>query len=126
MEERQASPAACSAQVDHEHLRVWKDGTGFFGFFDTIDDDDVGRALIEEAASWLRGRGMKRMMGPFSLYVNEEVGVLIDGFDTPPVLMMAHSRKYQAKIRRRVRPPPRRRISSPGATARTSASPTAS
>jgi len=88
----------CSAQVDHEHLKVWKDDTGFFGFFDTLDDDEVGRRLLESAADWLRRRGMKRMMGPFSLYVNEEVGVLIDGFDSPPVLMMAHSRRHQAKV----------------------------
>src|SRR3984885_13564830 len=62
----------CSAQIDHEHLKVWKDDTGFFGFFDTIDDDDVGRALIDAAAAWLKRRGMKRMLGPFSLYANEE------------------------------------------------------
>jgi hypothetical protein len=88
----------CSAQVDHEHLKVWSDQTGFFGFFDTIDDVEVGNKLVGAASEWLSRRGMKRMMGPFSLYVNEEVGVLIEGFETPPVLMMAHSRKYQAKL----------------------------
>jgi hypothetical protein len=88
----------CSAQVDHEHLKVWNDQTGFFGFFDTIDDAEVGNKLVGAASEWLSRRGMKRMMGPFSLYVNEEVGVLIEGFETPPVLMMAHSRKYQAKL----------------------------
>ncbi len=88
----------CSAQIDHEHLKVWNDATGFFGFFDTIDDDEVGRVLIDAAAGWLKGRGMKRMMGPFSLYVNEEIGILIEGFEHPPVLMMAHSRRHQAKV----------------------------
>ena len=43
----------CSAQIDREHLRVWNDGTGFFGFFDTVDDVEVGRALIDAAARWL-------------------------------------------------------------------------
>ncbi len=88
----------CSAQIDREHLRIWKDDTGFFGFFDTIDDAEVGKALVEAAAGWLRRRGMKRMIGPLSLYINEEVGILIEGFDEPPVIMMAHSRKYQAAI----------------------------
>jgi GNAT superfamily N-acetyltransferase len=88
----------CSAQIDHEHLRVWKDDTGFFGFFDTVDDEEVGKALIDAAATWLRDRGMKRMRGPLSLYVNEEIGILVDGFDTPPSLMMGHSRPYQARI----------------------------
>lgn len=88
----------CSAQIDREHLRLWKDDTGFFGFFDTVDDPEVGKALADAAADWLRTRGMKRMRGPLSLYVNEEVGVLVEGFEHPPVLMMAHSRPYQAAV----------------------------
>lgn len=88
----------CSATIDREHLRVWKDDTGFFGFFDTVDDVEVGRKLVEAAATWLKARGMKRMMGPFSLYANEEVGVLIEGHEMPPMLSMGHSRAYQAGI----------------------------
>ena len=88
----------CSAQIDREHLRLWKDDTGFFGFFDTIDDAEVGQALIDAAAKWLGARGMKRMMGPMSLYVNEEIGILVEGFEHPPVLMMAHSRNWQSKV----------------------------
>jgi hypothetical protein len=88
----------CSAQIDREHLRVWNDNTGFFGFFDTIDDAEVAKALIAAAESWLRRRGMKRMLGPMSLYVNEEIGILIEGFDTPPMMMMGHSRQYQGKL----------------------------
>ncbi len=88
----------CSASIDREYLRIWQNETGFFGFFDTIDDDAVGQALIDHAAKWLVARGMKRMSGPFSLYCNEEVGVLIEGFDTPPMLMMAHSRRWQDRV----------------------------
>jgi hypothetical protein len=87
-----------SAQIDHEHLRHHDDRAGFFGFFDTIDDPAVGAALIDAAAAWLRRRGMARMRGPLSLTINEEVGVLIDGFDMPPSLMMAHSRRWQDRI----------------------------
>ena len=88
----------CSASIDREHLRVWKDDTGFFGFFDTIDDLEVARALLDAAEAWLRARGMKRMWGPFSLYANEEVGLLIEGHEAPPMLSMAHSRTYQAAL----------------------------
>jgi GNAT superfamily N-acetyltransferase len=88
----------CSATVDREHLRVWADDTGFFGFFDTINDEEVARALLNAAEDWLRRRGMKRMIGPFSLYANEEMGILIEGFEHPPVIMMSHSRPYQMEL----------------------------
>ncbi|MEZ4323927.1 MAG: hypothetical protein R3B40_01850 [Polyangiales bacterium] len=88
----------CSAQIDREHLRVHQDETGFFGFLDTIDDAAVAHRLLESAESWLRARGMKRVRGPFSLTINEESGVLIDGFEHPPVLMMPHSTRYQAGL----------------------------
>jgi hypothetical protein len=88
----------CSAQIDREHLRVHQDGSGFFGFFDTIDDQGVANALLESAAGWLRPRGVTRMMGPFSLYANEEIGLLVEGFEYPPMMFMAHSRSYQRAL----------------------------
>lgn len=88
----------CSATIDREYLRVHQDNTGFFGFFDTVHDLDVARALLERASDWLRSRGMKRMFGPISLYFNDEVGCLINGFEHAPNLMMAHSRRYQGAL----------------------------
>lgn len=87
-----------SAQVDREHLARWHDDTGFFGFFDTIDDPAVGQALIAAAENWLRARGMKRVRGPLSLSINEEVGTLVEGFDTPPMIMMSHHMPHQGGI----------------------------
>ncbi len=87
-----------SATVDREHLRVWKDDTGFFGFLDTINDVEVARALLDRAEKWLKQKGMKRVWGPMSLYSNDEIGTLIEGFEHPPSLMMAHSRDYQGKL----------------------------
>jgi hypothetical protein len=84
-----------TAQVDREHLARHHDDTGFFGFFDTIDDEGVARELLARAEAWLRSRGMKASRGPLSLSINEEVGCLVDGFDTPPFLMMPHHRPYQ-------------------------------
>ena len=60
---------------------LWKDDTGFFGFFDTIDDKDVAQALLDAAEKWLREKGMKHVIGPLSLYANEEIGILVEGFD---------------------------------------------
>jgi hypothetical protein len=87
-----------SASIDREHLKLWKDERGFFGFFDTIDDDAVGAALLDRAAAWLKGKGVKTISGPFSIYANEEIGLLVEGFDSPPALSMAHSRPWQDRI----------------------------
>jgi hypothetical protein len=87
-----------SAQIDREHNGIYKDDAGFFGFFDTIDDEEVATALLEAAGTWLKARGMKRMRGPFSLSINEEMGCLVDGFDTPPMIMMPHHRPYQGAL----------------------------
>ncbi len=88
----------CSAQIDHEHLRRHKDDAGFFGFFDTVDDPEVASALLDAARRWLSDRGMKRIRGPFSLNINDETGCLVEGFDTPPMVMMPHHRSYQGGL----------------------------
>jgi hypothetical protein len=87
-----------TATIDREHLDRYKDDTGFFGFLDTIDDEDVAKALLARVEEWLRGKGMKRARGPLSLNINEELGVLVDGFDTPPYMMMPHHRPYQGRL----------------------------
>src|SRR6185312_11861761 len=87
--------------VDRAWLETYKDDTGHFGFFDTIDDEDVARALLEKAEAWLREKGMKRVNGPMSLNANQEIGVLIEGCEHPPVIDMAHSRTWQGALAER-------------------------
>lgn len=87
-----------TAHIDHEHLAKHRDETGFFGFFDTIDDPEVANALLNRASRWLGDRGMKRIRGPLSLGLNDEVGCLVDGFDYPPMIMMPHHLPYQAGL----------------------------
>lgn len=87
-----------SATIDRAHIARYQDGAGFFGFFDTIDDQEVATALLESAAGWLRERGMKVMRGPISMSINEELGCLVDGFDTPPMIMMQHHWPYQGGL----------------------------
>ena len=87
-----------TAQLDREHLDRYKDATGFFGFFDTIDDKEVARELLARAERWLTSKGMKNARGPFSLGINEETGCLVEGFDTPPYFMMPHHKSYQGGL----------------------------
>ncbi len=83
-----------SAFINPLHLQTYDDATGHFGFLDAIDDADVFAALLKTAEDWMRTRGMKKIAGPFSFSVNEECGLLIDGFDTPPYVMMPHGRPW--------------------------------
>lgn len=86
-----------TVQIDQEHLARHRDDAGFFGFFDTIDDPEVARALLDRARRWLADRGMKRIRGPM-LSVNDEIGCLVEGFESPPMLMMPHHRPYQGPL----------------------------
>lgn len=85
-----------SAQIDALHLERYGDATGFFGMLDAEDREETFAALIATAEQWLHAQGMRRVRGPFSLSINEETGLLIDGFDTPPVFMMGHALPYYA------------------------------
>ena len=83
-----------SALVNRAHLDRYNDDTGHFGFLEYEDDPAIVKALIEVAGDWLRAHGMKKIAGPFNFSVNEECGLLVDGFDTPPFVMMPHGMPY--------------------------------
>lgn len=83
-----------SAQIDYLHLERYEDATGFFGMLDAEDNPETFAALIGAAEEWLRSEGVTRVRGPLSLSINDEVGLLVDGFDTPPVFMMGHAKPY--------------------------------
>jgi hypothetical protein len=85
-----------SAQIDRLHLERYADATGFFGMLDAEDREETFAALLGTAERWLRDQGMRRVRGPFNLSINEEMGLLVEGFDTPPVFMMGHARPYYA------------------------------
>ncbi len=85
-----------SAQADRAHLDLHDAATGHFGFLEAEDDPDVFRILLATAEDWLRQRNLTRALGPFSLSINDESGLLIEGFETPPYLMMGHARPYYA------------------------------
>ena len=83
-----------SAQIDSLHLERYGDATGFFGMLDAEDSQETFAALIGAAEQWLRSEGIRRVRGPLSLSINDEVGLLVEGFDTPPVFMMGHAWPY--------------------------------
>jgi len=87
-----------SAHENTQHSQVHKDGAGFFGFFECVNDQPVANALFDAAANWLRGRGLETMRGPMSFSVNHEVGLLIDPFDEPPFIRMTYNPPYYAGL----------------------------
>ncbi len=83
-----------SAQVDSLHLERYQDATGFFGSLDAEDNDETFELLVKTAEDWLKNNNIVRVRGPFNLSINEEMGMLVEGFDTPPVFMMGHAKPY--------------------------------
>ncbi|HEY5290068.1 MAG TPA: dATP pyrophosphohydrolase [Caulobacteraceae bacterium] len=83
-----------SAQIDHLAATDPCAPAGYFGMISAEDDEAVFKALLSTAEDWLRARGRAQIIGPFNLSINEEVGLLVDGFDTPPMLLMGHDPRY--------------------------------
>lgn len=83
-----------SAQIDHLHQERYNNRTGFFGLIEAPDDPEIFAALFATAEQWLLEKGMQQVTGPFNLGINQEVGILVDGFDTPPRVMTTHSPRY--------------------------------
>lgn len=87
-----------SAQIDSLHQQHHGKNTGHFGSMECINDMDVFSELIFQAEKWLISRHIRYVSGPFAHSINQECGVLVDGFDTPPVVMMPHSPKWYSSL----------------------------
>ena len=83
-----------SAQIDRRYEALGVEGLGLFGMLDADDDAEVHAALLAAAEAWLAERGCTRVEGPFNLGVNQELGQLVEGFETPPFFMMAHGLRW--------------------------------
>ena len=86
-----------TAQIDALHQAQHGEGTGFFGLIEGADELGVFRALFKTAEDWLRDRGMERIIGPINLNINQEIGLLTEGYRTPPYFMMGHARPYYSQ-----------------------------
>ena len=87
-----------SAQIDSLHQERYGADSGHFGLLECIDDSEVLRALLLHAEAWLAAREIRRVSGPFNLSINQECGILVEGFDTPPVVMMPHSPPWYGRL----------------------------
>lgn len=80
-----------AAIVDHNYNKFHKSSTGFFGFFESIRDAEVAESLFEVVTEYCRSKGMTRVFGPANPSLNDEAGLLIDGFNSPPVIKMTYN-----------------------------------
>lgn len=87
-----------AAIIDQNYIETRQEMVGLFGFFDTVDNLDIARALFNTASQWLREEGMKRMLGPANPSMNDELGVLIDAFDIPPAVKMVWNPPYYKSL----------------------------
>ena len=76
------------------HLEKWNDNSGFFGFFDVINDYNVAKALLDKVVEWIKTQGLSGVIGPESYTTNEVCGLLTEGFDRPPNVLMPYNKEY--------------------------------
>jgi len=86
------------AVVNRRYNEFQGEKTGFFGFWECIDDQDVANRLFDTAAEYLRNQGMEIMRGPASFSTNEECGLLVEGFDYSPMILMPYNPEYYIRL----------------------------
>lgn len=88
-----------TAQVDERWDEYQGGSDGMFGFYESIDDREVSDALLDAASEWVAGKGKQRILGPMDFTTNDEVGILIEGFDRPPMILQPwHPPSYAEMI----------------------------
>jgi GNAT superfamily N-acetyltransferase len=83
--------------IDETHNKFHKELTGFFGFYEAIEDQSLAKLLFDEVAKWARERGMKILRGPMNPSTNHECGLLVEGFNLSPQVMMTYNPPYYAR-----------------------------
>lgn len=84
--------------IDDVYNRFHKSSTAFFGFYESINDQTLAEELFEAAAVWARSRGMNSFIGPMNPSTNHECGLLVEGFEDPPQVMMPYNPEYYSKL----------------------------
>ncbi len=83
---------------NNKYIEFAGTNAGFFGFFDVIEDYEVARLLLDAACNWLRKEGLISAIGPANFSTNDTAGLLVEGFDSPPVVMMTYNKPYYASF----------------------------
>lgn len=83
-----------AAIINDNHNNFHNDKVGFFGFFECINDEKAAQLLFDKAAEFVKDCGMDTLRGPVSPSTNDECGLLVDGFDIPPVMLMPYNPEY--------------------------------
>jgi GNAT superfamily N-acetyltransferase len=83
-----------AAIKNDNHNRFHNDKAGFFGFFETTDDEEVSDSLLDTACEWVKNKGLDEILGPVNPSTNDECGLLINGFDSSPVFLMTYNPKH--------------------------------
>jgi len=87
-----------SAAKSHIHLDIHDDGRAFFGFFECTNDHKVADALLNTVSEWAKEKGLKYLRGPLSFTMNDDAGLLIEGFDLPPSVGMPYHLPYYKNL----------------------------
>jgi hypothetical protein len=87
-----------AAILDRAHNDFHGEKTAFFGFFECENDPEVAGLLFDAAALWAKERRMTTLRGPANPSLNDEAGLLVDGFDSPPVFMMTYNPRYYVSL----------------------------
>ena len=80
-----------AAIFNNDHQKIHRDNVGFFGFFDAIEDVEVAEKLFVTAARWVKERGAEVLRGPTNFSLNNISGVLVEGFENPPSILMPYN-----------------------------------
>ena len=83
-----------AAVINQSHNKYWEEKIGFWGFFETVEDPNISKALLNFAESWLKAQGMEKVRGPVNPSTNYECGLLVKGHEDSPQIMMTYNPKY--------------------------------
>ncbi|MCV9387711.1 hypothetical protein [Reichenbachiella ulvae] len=87
-----------AAIKNNNYIEYTGENSGSFGFFDVIEDYEVAKALLDKAAEWVASKGVEQFTGPYNYSTNETCGVLVDGYDHPPTVMMTYNKPYYSEF----------------------------